>query len=63
MQWKYKTFKIEEEDLQFSGREANDLEKDLNDLGRQGWELVTSMGISGLSGSTNEVMFILKKQV
>lgn len=49
--------------------DANKLAKQLNEFGAQGWELVTTIGISGNAGvgswgsSTTNVVFIFKREI
>ena len=40
----------------------DELESKLNDLGREGWELTTSLETNSSQGRTNQAVLILKKR-
>ena len=59
--WEYKVFKTEKSF--WSGKDKSDIEKILNDFGRDGWELVSVAPISAMSaGTTNELQFFFKRK-
>lgn len=61
MHWEYKT--ITHETATFSGffADESDFTKSLNELGRLGWELVTSFDITKQPGQTCQIGAILKR--
>ena len=59
--WEYKC--ITTEKGFWSGKDKNDLEKILNDLGRDNWELQAVIPVSTMSaGTTNELQFFFKRK-
>ncbi len=62
MQWEYKTLKHKTKGI-FGGKfEENELDRLLNGLGTEGWELVNAFGTNEGYGSTREVVLIMKRQ-
>jgi hypothetical protein len=41
----------------------NKVQKSLNDLGKEGWELVSTLDINAAQGYSKEVVFLLKRRV
>ncbi len=62
--WEYKTFKSSA-NRGFLGGKTDDAEiaDRLNELGAQGWELVTSFVTHIVYGSSREVNFIFKRKI
>lgn len=60
-QWEYKTVKLETGG--FLGGKVNEyeLQSTLNDLGFEGWELVSSFDTSMSQGSSREIILIFKR--
>ena len=59
--WEYKC--ITTEKGFWSGKDKTDLEKILNDLGRDNWELQTVIPVSTMSaGTTTELQFFFKRK-
>lgn len=61
--WEYKVLKLETESGFFSGTEfdGNELEKELNRLGAEGWELVSIFAIEKVKGGSKYVNAALKR--
>jgi hypothetical protein len=61
MRWEYKTLKLE---AGFRGGNLNpeELDQILNELDREGWEVVTSFDANQGNGETRDIIFILKRQ-
>lgn len=57
-QWEYKllTFK-----LQWKGFDYNEVERELNEYGSQGWEIVSTIAPSFGAGQAIEVAVVLKR--
>ncbi len=62
MKWEYKTIKLET--TGFSGGKLNEknLEYQINQLGEQGWELVTAFDTNQSQGASRYVVTIFKRQ-
>ncbi len=64
-QWEYKTFVMEQKSS-FWGysnfEEKEVIENELNELGQEGWELVSGIPNAELHGKTTKVMLIFKRQ-
>jgi hypothetical protein len=62
MSWEYKTLKLGTKGF-FGGKvEDTKLEKALNDLGRQDWELVSIFATSQAQGQSRDVVAVLKRR-
>ncbi len=61
--WEYKVLKLETESGFFSGTEFDsvELEKELNRLGAEGWELVSVFSIEKVKGGSKYVNATLKR--
>jgi len=61
-QWEYRTVKVEAKGW-FAGGvlDQSKLEAALNDLGRDGWELVSTFDTNMLHGQTREIVSVLKR--
>lgn len=61
--WEYRVFKFSTSGVVFRGGKIPEecLATELNKLGRQGWELVSTFTSAIGSGATNEVAAILKR--
>ncbi|MEC3976812.1 DUF4177 domain-containing protein [Amycolatopsis sp. H20-H5] len=57
-QWEYKVLTYK---LRMKGFDYNQIELDLNDLGREGWEALSTIAPSFGSGQAIEVAVVLKK--
>lgn len=57
-QWEHKILKYK---LKMKGFDYEEIERDLNDLGRKGWEAVGTMAPSFGSGQAIELAVILKR--
>ena len=61
MQWEYRTLKVNCKGF-FGGKfDEGRLDEMLNDLGRDGWELVSSFDTNELYGSTRYMVFTFKR--
>ena len=60
--WEYKTLKTDKSF--WSGKDKTDIEKVLNDLGRDGWELVSVVPLSVTAGgaTTGLQLFFKRKR-
>lgn len=57
--WEYKVFTVDKGF--WSGKEKNDSEQLLNELGRAGWELVSVVTLTD-GGTTSNLQFFLKRK-
>ena len=57
--WEYKTFLADRDDYKgfFQGVKNEKFEKDINDLGREGWEFVGN----GLNDGLNAMILVFKR--
>ncbi|MDO7281747.1 DUF4177 domain-containing protein [Shouchella clausii] len=65
MKWQYKTYSWNSAYLLGKYEE---LEKDLNKLGEEGWEVINSVpiqfrGDDGVTEQTDEVVYLLKREI
>jgi hypothetical protein len=58
--WEYKTFETTKS--MWSGKDKDDLDKILNENGRNGWELVSVASISSAGGTTTGLKFFFKRK-
>jgi hypothetical protein len=58
--WEYKV--INTEKSFWSGKDKSDIEKILNDLGRNGWELTSVVPSWETAGSISGLQFFLKRK-
>jgi hypothetical protein len=63
IQWEYTTLKIATDFRFFSGTDfdTNQLEKELNEYGAAGWELVSIFDIEKVKGGSKFVVAVLKR--
>lgn len=62
--FEYKTLRIKEEFGFWRNKiHTSNLEFDLNEFGLQGWELVSVVETNRYEGSTNEIIFIFKREI
>lgn len=61
MKWEYATFKIETTGLMGGKLDESQLASKMNELGNDGWELVTSVATNQGYGSTRDVVIIFKR--
>jgi Domain of unknown function (DUF4177) len=61
-QWEYRTVKVEAKGW-FTGGvlDQSKFETALNELGRDGWELVSTFDTNMLHGQTREIVAVLKR--
>ena len=63
MRWEYRTLKFDCNGF-FGGKfDENQIDATLNDLGRRGWELVSSFDTNQAYGSTRYMVFTFKRPV
>lgn len=60
--WEYKSIKIETRGFMGGILETDDFTYELNNLGDEGWELVSCVATSQGQGTTREVIAILKRK-
>lgn len=62
MKWEYKTLKLKTEGI-FGGKiNETKLDNFMNQLGDEGWELVTSFSTSQSFGESRDVVVIFKRE-
>lgn len=61
MKWEYQTVKLGVATVWGVKFDENDAQNFANDLGAQGWELVSAFSVNEGAGSTQEVVFIFKR--
>lgn len=61
--WEYKTIKLETKGFLGGILELDEFEYKLNNLGQQGWELVSSFTTNQGQGYTREVIGIFKRLI
>lgn len=61
-QWEYRTVKVEAKGWFVGGvLDQSKFEAALNELGRDGWELVSTFDTNMLHGQTREIVAVLKR--
>ncbi len=64
MKWKYKTIKFAPKGWFTGGRvDERQLDDLMNELGQDGWELVSGFNVTQAYGSSKSIVFIFKKIV
>ena len=61
MKWEYKTVKFKTSGLMGGKFDDNKLNNEMNQLGIQGWELVSSFSTSQSFGESRDIVLIFKK--
>lgn len=62
MQWEYKTVKVSAKGWFVGGQlDADELERHLNDLGDDRWELVSILSTTMTYGATREIAAVFKR--
>lgn len=62
MSWEYKTIKLGTTGFWSGGNlDTNQLDEMMNDLGRQGWEIVSAFDTNQVQGATRDVVVIFKR--
>ena len=61
MKWEYKTVKIETKGFLGGKFDENKLDQFMNQLGAQGWELVSSFGTAQSFGESRDIVVIFKR--
>lgn len=56
MTWEYKTIELDFSGFFSAKVDEGRLEREMNDLGQQGWELVTTIDIASTGSSTGVVL-------
>lgn len=59
--WEYKTIKIQLKGFQGGILEVEDFDYELNKLGSQGWELVSSFSTNAAQGYGREAIAVFKR--
>ncbi len=63
MKWEYRTLKLDTTKYVFgSDLDATKLDQYMNQLGEEGWELVTAFDTNVGSGQTKDVVAVFKRQ-
>lgn len=60
--WEYTSIKVETKGFMGGILETEDFDYKLNNLGEQGWELVSCLTTSSGQGTTREVVAVLKRR-
>ena len=60
MRWEYQTLKVKPS-FWLGKVDNDDLRGQLNELGAQGWELVTVLDTNYGEGTTHEIVFVFKR--
>ena len=61
MKWEYQTLKLRATGLMGGKFDAAQLDRAMNDLGQQGWELVTAFDTNEAYGSPRDVVVLFKR--
>jgi hypothetical protein len=61
--WEYKTVKVEGTVKSLFKGSGVDLDKPFNDLGQQGWELVSVIGLATGGSAQSGVQAVFKRQI
>lgn len=61
--WEYKSVKFETKGFMGGILEINDFDNKLNELGQQGWELVSSFTTNQGQGFTRDVIGTFKRKI
>lgn len=61
--WEYKSIKFETKGFMGGILEINDFDNKLNELGQQGWELVSTITTNQGQGYTREVIGTFKRKI
>lgn len=59
--WEYKTVRIHTTGFYGGDFDTPDAEKLLNDMGAEGWELVSSLETNTSHGHTEDLVFVFKR--
>lgn len=60
--WEYRSIKVETKGFMGGILDTYDFDSKLNDLGEQGWELVSCFATHAGNGTTREVIAVLKRK-
>lgn len=60
--YEYKTFKTKPEGTWRTNVESGKLEAEMNQMGSEGWELVSVMDTNWGQGATNEIILFFKRE-
>lgn len=60
MNWEYKTIKLDTYGFFGAKVDHGRLEQEMNELGQQGWELVTTLDTNS-TGTTTSIVLLLKR--
>ncbi|MBI9073050.1 MAG: DUF4177 domain-containing protein [Melioribacteraceae bacterium] len=61
MKWEYKTLKLAASGFLGGKFDEKELDEFMNQLGQQGWELVSSFDTNQSHGSTRDIVVIFKR--
>ena len=62
MKWEYKTIKLKTKGFFETKFDEAELDSFMNQLGNDGWELVTGLDTNDMLGETRDVVVIFKRQ-
>jgi hypothetical protein len=62
MRWEYKTVKMATSGLLGGKLNTEEFDRTLNELGRDGWDLISAFDTNQGSGQTRDVVAVLKRQ-
>ena len=63
MTWEYKIVSLDTQGFVTTKFDVRGAERDLNRLGKDGWELVSVFGVNGVEGRTMASVMVFKRQV
>lgn len=63
MNWEYKTFKLRAKGFLGGKLDTDDLDREINELGAQGWELAAAFDTSEGYGNTRDAVLIFKRPI
>jgi len=63
MKWEYRTLKIDVRGFWGAKVDESRIDGVLNEVGADGWELVTALDINILHGQSSDLVFVFKRPV
>lgn len=61
MKWQYKIRKFGAKGIMGAKFDAGEIETEINEMGRQNWELVSTFDTNRYQGQTQDILFVFKK--
>jgi hypothetical protein len=63
VQWEYRTVKFDVSGFWAPKVDSNKIDGELNQLGRQGWELVAALDTAWSQGASREIVAFFKRRI